>query len=93
MQISEHEIKKLRAQIDQIHVDLARLFQHRLQLNLKIWELKKQNQLPLLDAKREIEIIHRFDTQTENENEKIALQNFFKTILTESKIYTGKQMK
>lgn len=93
MQNSESEINKLRTQIDQIHVDLGRLFLQRLQLNLKIWELKKQHQLPLLDSTRESEIIHRFDAKAENENEKMALQNFFKTILIESKNYTGKQLK
>lgn len=93
MQNSETEINKLRTQIDQIHLDLGRLFQQRLQLNLKIWHVKKQCQLPLLDSKREAEIVHRFDTEAKNENEKIALQNFFKTILIESKNYTGKQLK
>lgn len=93
MQNHETDINSLRSQIDQIHLDLGRLFQERLELNLKIWQLKKLNQLPLLDEKRESEIIHRFDSWTENENEKLALQNFFKTILNESKTYTGKQLK
>lgn len=90
---SEYEILKLRLELDKIHADMAHLFQRRLQINLKIWELKKRNQLPLIDEKREREIIHHFDSIIVNVNEKIAIQNLFKSILAESKNFTEKEIK
>lgn len=93
MQNPQKEIHNLRSQIDQIHIDLGRLFQQRLQINLQIWKLKTASDIPLIDSDRENDLIHKFDNLTRNENEKIALQNFFKTILAESKNFTGNEIK
>ncbi len=93
MQNRNDELQNLRSQIDQIHMDLGRLFQQRLQLNLQIWKIKNTNELPLIDSKRENELIHQFDHFAKNENETIALQNFFKVVLSESKSFTVKELK
>jgi chorismate mutase/prephenate dehydratase len=81
------DIENVRSEIDQIHNELARLFKRRLQLTRKIWEIKKSNEMPMIDRKREDDIIHRFDEVSNDAEEKIALQNFFKNILTESRKY------
>lgn len=88
-----HEIDKIRSEIDQIHGDLAVLFQRRLTLTKKIWDIKKANQLSFLDQKREDEIIHRFDSSISDTDERTALQNFFKSILSESKKYLEVKLK
>lgn len=88
-----HEIDKIRSEIDQIHSDLAGLFQRRLALTKKIWEIKKANQLSFFDQKREDGIIHRFDSSIEDTDERLAVQNFFKSILSESKKYLEAKLK
>ncbi|MBL7556586.1 MAG: chorismate mutase [Bdellovibrionaceae bacterium] len=87
------EIDKIRSEIDQIHGDLATLFQRRLTLTKKIWEIKKNNQLSFFDQKRENDIIHRFDSSISDADERMAVQNFFKSILSESKKYLEVKLK
>ncbi len=87
------EIDKLRSEIDQIHGELAALFQRRLTLTKKIWEIKKANQLSFFDQKREDGIIHRFDSSIPDADERMAVQNFFKSILSESKKYLEVKLK
>lgn len=87
------DIELLRSEIDRIHRDMGLLFQQRLSVIQKIWKLKKVNQIALVDVNREQDIIHCFDAIAKDENEKLALQNFFKIILEESKSYAGKQLK
>lgn len=81
------EIEKLRSEIDQIHVEITRLFRHRLEVTSQIWEIKKAQSLPLFDEKREDQIIHRFDEALSSPEEKQAVQNFQKFILTETRKY------
>lgn len=87
------EIEKLRLEIDQIHVELARLFKQRLSVTEKIWQIKKANSLPLIDQRREQTIVHRFDTETSNLAEQLALQNFFKSLIFENKKYLEAKIK
>lgn len=87
------DIEKLRAEIDQIHQEMAELFKQRLQLTEQIWKIKKEHQLPMLDQKREDNIVHGFDLKAADSAEKAALQNFFKSILIENKIYLETKLK
>jgi chorismate mutase / prephenate dehydratase len=87
------EIDKLRSEIDQIHVELARLFKQRLALTKKIWEIKKAKKLPFFDKQREDAIIHQFDSSTSDNDEQIAMQSFFKCILTETRKYLEAKLK
>jgi chorismate mutase len=79
------EIEKLRAEIDEIHTQLAALFRKRLSIAQKIWAIKKANNISLIDSKREELIVHRFDESIQNPAEKIAVQNFLKCVLDENK--------
>lgn len=87
------EIDTIRSEIDQIHSDMAKLFQRRLVLTKKIWEIKKVNRMSFFDPKREESIIHRFDDLVTDIDERVALQNFFKSILNESKEYLEVKLK
>jgi len=88
-----HEIDKIRSEIDDIHGELAQLFQRRLVLTKKIWEIKKAKQLEFFDQKRENGIVHRFDNVIADADERRAIQNFFKSILSESKKYLEVKLK
>jgi chorismate mutase len=87
------EIEKIRHEIDLIHAEMASLFRKRLELTEKIWQIKKEQSRPFFDAKRENEIIHRFDDQISRVEEKQALQNFFKSLLAENKKYLEGKLK
>lgn len=87
------EIDKIRSEIDQIHGELAKLFQRRLILAKKIWELKKSNHLSFVDPNRETMIIHRFDGTIADAEERIAVQSFFKSLLLESRKYLEAKLK
>ena len=87
------EIDPLRAEIDQIHDQMRALFQKRLALTRQIWEIKKNQNLPLTDVAREEKIIHRFDPVIQNTEERKAVQNFFKSLLFESRKYLEGQLK
>lgn len=87
------EIEKLRAEIDQIQSELVSLFRRRLALTKKIWEIKKRKQMSFVDPAREEKIIHSFDESTSSEDEKRAIQNFLKNILSETKTYLGTYLK
>jgi chorismate mutase len=87
------EIEKIRSEIDEIHVELARLFRQRLVLAQKIWELKKDQNISYLDSNRESKIIYKFDAVISQNEEKEAVQNFFKCILLETKKYLEVRLK
>ncbi len=87
------EIEKIRDEVDQIHIELARLFRQRLALTQKIWEIKKAEGLPLIDQKREDIIIHRFDQSIPHADEQVVVQNFFKSVLAETRKYLEVKLK
>ena len=87
------KIDQLRSEIDQIHVDMNRLFRQRLLLTQKIWEIKKTEAMPFIDVDREQKIIHRFDSEISDQQEQMTVQNFFKNILTETQIFLKAKLK
>ena len=87
------DIQKLRSEIDSIHQEMAKLFKQRLEVTQKIWEIKKQQNLPLHDQNREDLIIHQFDQTTSDPLEQVALQNFFKCVLAENKKFLEARLK
>lgn len=87
------EIDKLRTEIDQIHTELAVLFRRRLVLVKKIWEIKNNKQMSFVDSTREESIIHRFDNATNDVDERMAMQTFFRSLLNASKMYLEEKLK
>lgn len=87
------EIEKLRAEMDQVHNELVRLFQKRLDITQKIWQIKKANQMPFLDPAREDLILQKIEKLTEDEDQKSFLTQIFKTVLVQTKIYLKAKLK
>lgn len=87
------EIEKLRAEMDKIHVELGVLLQKRLDLTLKIWEIKKTQHLPLLDLNREELILKNVKDFSKDPNQQIFLTQIFKNILVETKKYLEVKLK
>lgn len=53
------DLKKLRDDIDSIDKELIELFQKRMETVLKVAEYKKKNNVPILNASRENEVIKK----------------------------------
>jgi chorismate mutase len=87
------EIEKLRAEIDQIHVEMVHLFRRRLQVAVKIWKLKQTNGQPMLDASREDQIVHRFDSEISDPLEQKTTQQFLRQLILQSRHYLEAKLK
>ena len=79
------ELKKLRDQIKNFDEEIVKLLEKRFNLSLKIGELKKENNLPILDKDREKELLLINLSKLENKDFSESYLNIFKTILEESK--------
>jgi chorismate mutase len=87
------EIEKLRAEMDKIHIELSLLLQKRLDLTQKIWQIKKAEQLPLLDLNREELILQKVKSLTNDSDQETFLSQVFKNILIETKKYLEAKLK
>lgn len=72
-------LDELRKQIDQIDKEMMNLFKKRMDVSLLIGELKKNNHLPVLDSKREQEIL----LQKRNELNDEKLWPFYESLIKE----------
>lgn len=87
------EIEKLRAEIDEIHVELTKLLKRRLGLTYQIWKIKQAQQISFLDSRREELILEKLNHASNDFDEKNFLQLVFKNILSESKKYLEAKIK
>ena len=80
----KEELQKLRVQLDEIDGELVPLFTRRFKVVQEVAALKRENNLSLLDAKRENEILERATAKTE-ENFKGEVSLLMRTMLALSK--------
>ncbi len=81
------DIKELRNKIDEIDKAIAELFEKRMQLAKEIGEYKKTNNLPILDSKREEEVIAKNLKYIKDESLKAYYEELLKEIMNLSKRY------
>lgn len=81
------DIKELRNKIDEIDKAIAELFEKRMQLAKEIGEYKKANSLPILDSKREEEVISKNLAYIKDESLKAYYEELLKEIMNLSKRY------
>lgn len=79
------DLKKLRDDIDSIDKELIELFQKRMETVLKVAEYKKKNNVPILNASRENEVIKKNSKLIYNEDFKKPVEQFLKDIMKISK--------
>lgn len=77
-------LETFRKEIDEINVKLIQLFKQRMEVSKKIGDVKKENNLPIFDAKREKEIIEAY-TKDETGVNKEYIQRFLQNIMDISK--------
>ena len=81
------ELKDLRKKIDEIDRDIVRLIDERMKVSVKVGEIKKKNNAPIFDPKREKEVIASRINLLENKE----LSNLITTIYNDI-MYTSKQI-
>ena len=59
-------LEDIRKEIDKIDAELVPLLKKRMRCSLKVAEIKKQKKLPILNEKRETEIIEAVTEKEEN---------------------------
>lgn len=81
------DLKDLRKKIDEIDKDIVRLIDERMKVSVKVGEIKKKNNAPIFDPKREKEVIASKINLLENKE----LSNLITTIYNDI-MYTSKQI-
>lgn len=76
-----NSLDKYRKEIDKIDDSIIELLEQRFNLVVEIGQYKKENNLPVFDAKRESAIKQKFKTKKYQD----SLSNIYDTILKESK--------
>ena len=79
------DIKDIRQDINDVDEQIASLYQKRMNLSLEVAEYKKNNNLPILDAKREEEVILRNLELIKDESIKTYYHQFLTELMRESK--------
>ncbi|MDO5037069.1 MAG: chorismate mutase [Tissierellia bacterium] len=80
------DIKDLRQEIDQIDRDLVQIFKRRMAWSQAIGAYKKAQGIPVLDKKREEEVLERL-TQGEDESTKKAIEGLYDRIFALSRAH------
>ncbi len=79
------DLSQLRPEIDKLDKELARLFLARMELCREVGEYKKVNDLPVLDARREKELLEQKAALAENAEQAASLRAFFEAVMAESR--------
>lgn len=85
------EINELRNKIDSIDTKLVELLKERLDIATSIAEYKKENKLPVLDRKRERELLNKVSNQAGEKYEQ-ETRTFFNDIMGISRAYQSKHL-
>ncbi len=82
-------IDNLRTEIDREHRLIFESLLRRFALAEKIWEIKKEHSLALVDTNREKNLLSLFDLEPAMKNPELqkALKNIFQKIIEENKNY------
>ena len=79
------KLKELRKEIDLIDNQLIDLFIKRFNLSIEVKKVKQENNILVLDSKREQEIIEKVKSINTDYNIKNAIEEVYLTILNSSK--------
>lgn len=80
------KLKKLRAEIDDIDKQIVKLIENRMKVSVKVGELKKENNIPVFDAKREKELIEEKIKLLKNKEFSNLIITIFNDIMSTSKL-------
>ena len=75
------DISDYRKEIDEIDSELVKLFERRLDAVTKVGEYKKKNNLPILNEKREVEVIDKNIKKLSNREYASLTKSFFENLM------------
>ena len=78
-------LSKYRKQIDKIDKRIVRLFEKRMDISKCVGEYKKENNIEIFDAEREMEIINTRTSQIKNPEYEEYAKEFFNNLMCISK--------
>jgi len=79
------ELDNIRNEIDEVDKDLTKLFEKRMGLVKKVADYKKKNSLPVLNSKREKEVIDKNISYLKDKELSKGLETFFISLMNVSK--------
>ena len=82
-----NQLEEARKEIDAVDREMANLYTRRLDAVTKVLQYKKEHGLPILDAKREGQVIEKNVGQIENPNYKRPYRDFVKMMMRNSREY------
>lgn len=80
------ELKKYRNEIDEIDKQITELFEKRMDVTKKIAKCKKEQNINILNAKREEEVIQKNLSYLKNTEYRFVLEGFFRNLMNLSKL-------
>lgn len=86
------ELLNIRNEIDEVDKKITELFEKRMKLVLGVAEYKKKNNLPVLNSKREKEVIEANTSYLKNKEFAEPLEEFFINLMNTSKKLESKKM-
>jgi monofunctional chorismate mutase len=78
-------LKDARQKIDTIDEQIVRLLEKRFQVVMEVGEIKKQNNLPIHNPKREEEVLQRVESLANNKYLKKIIKNIYLIIIEASR--------
>lgn len=85
------ELNQLRDQIDEIDKKITELFEQRMDLSKKVAQVKKENEIGILSAKREEEVIQKNISYLKNKDYRFVLEGFYRNLMNLSKLIQNEQ--
>lgn len=79
------KLEELRAQIDEIDSQMIALFEKRMDVTRQVGEYKKEHDLPVLDRRREEEVLAKKEAMLKNKYLKTEVKDFFGSIMAISR--------
>jgi monofunctional chorismate mutase len=85
------DLSKLRENINEIDNKIIELWKERMELSLSVAEYKRENNLPVLDAQREKELLDRIKNMAGDELGDYSV-SLYETIMSLSRSYQQKHL-
>ena len=85
-------LEKQRAEIDAIDREIVALFERRMQVVVDVARIKKENDIAILDASREKEVITKVQSYLKDATLKEELAEAYETLMKVSKDYQKKRI-
>lgn len=82
-----NQLEEARKEIDAVDREMAKLYTRRLDAVTKVLQYKKEHGLPILDSKREVQVIEKNVDQIENPHYKRPYRDFVKMMMRNSREY------